>query len=152
MDKASHRNLKNSDSPKADYDRTASLPILKKKILLVDDEESVRELYAEMLGKAGYAVETAMDGEEGLKKLKEGGWDVVLLDILMPKLDGLKVLDALRTAKVKKPNGPIILLTVLPQGSMIHQGLEKGAAGYLIKSETTFAQVLEAIRGFLGEK
>ncbi len=120
-----------------------------KRILVVEDETEIRELYVELLQDAGYEVDSAMDGEAGLEKLKEGGWDLVLLDIVMPKMDGLTVLDLLSKAKVKKANGPIILLTVLPQESMVHKGLEKGAAGYLIKSEITPDQVLEEVKGFL---
>ena len=123
-----------------------------KRILVVEDEEDIRDLYVELLQDAGYEVDSAVNGELGIEKMRLGGWDLILLDIVMPQMDGLTVLDLLRTNPAKKPNGSIILLTVLAQDNMIHKGLEKGAAGYLIKSEVTPDQVLEEVRNFLGEK
>lgn len=84
---------------------------MKKRILVVDDDLYIREIYEEVLKNAGYDVESAKDGEEGLAKLKEGGYDLILLDVRMPKLDGIQVIEALTHHQSKKPNGPLILLT-----------------------------------------
>ena len=64
---------------------------MEKKILIAEDDEFLRELYADILKGEGYQVTTAIDGEDALQKLSQGGWDLVLLDIIMPKLSGLEV-------------------------------------------------------------
>ena len=119
------------------------------RILVVEDEESLRELYVELLVDAGYDVAFAVDGKEGLSKLLEGGWNLTLLDIMMPNMDGMTVLEHLQKEKPKQINGPIILLTALSQESLVHKGLSLGAAGYLVKSEITPDQVLQEVHNFL---
>ncbi|HZE86723.1 MAG TPA: response regulator, partial [Methylomirabilota bacterium] len=66
-----------------------------KKILLVDDDQYIREVYLEVLQDAGYDVDTGINGEEGFAKMHQGGYDLILLDIMMPKVDGIGVLDNL---------------------------------------------------------
>ena len=106
------------------------------RILLVDDDASIRDVYAEILQGEGYIVETAINGEEALFKLNIGGYDLVFLDIMMPQLDGIGVLDRLQTNPPQQPNGPIILLTNLG-----HDPLTKLAKGkdisYLVKANVT---------------
>jgi len=121
-----------------------------KRILLVDDDQYIRELYEEVLSDAGYTVETATDGEDALIKLHQGGYDLVLLDIVMPKRDGLSVLDALRSNPPKQPNGPILLLTNLGQEEVIKDAISKGVTSFLIKAEMTPDQLLAHVRRYLG--
>ncbi|MEK7499262.1 MAG: response regulator, partial [Patescibacteria group bacterium] len=82
-----------------------------KKVLIVDDDAYLRDLYEEVLKEAGYEITTAVDGEEGAGKLQAGGFDLTLLDVMMPKLDGLGVLKELQQTPPTTPNGPILLLT-----------------------------------------
>jgi len=120
-----------------------------KKILIVDDDLYIRDLYEEVFKDAGYEVTTAGDGQEGLARLKEGGFDATLLDVMMPKLDGLGVLGSLQTEKPTAVNGPIILLTNLAHDPVIQEALQKGAAGYLIKTDITPDILLEKVKEYL---
>lgn len=106
-----------------------------KKILLVEDELFIRELYERVLAQGGYTMVTAGDGEEGLAKA-DGQFDLILLDIMMPKLNGIDVLKRLK-ADEKTKKVPVILLTNLGQESIIKQALEVGAAGYFMKMRLT---------------
>lgn len=106
------------------------------KILLVEDEESIRSVYTEYLQMEGFEVEEAKDGEEALLKAKTFDFDVLLLDIMLPKLDGLEVLKAIKQVENLKEK-PVILLTALGRDSIIQKGFELGADGYLIKDQAT---------------
>ncbi|OGY27531.1 MAG: hypothetical protein A3F33_01035 [Candidatus Woykebacteria bacterium RIFCSPHIGHO2_12_FULL_43_10] len=119
------------------------------KILVVEDDQFLRELYQELLNDEGYEVETSADGEDGLAKMLNGGYDLVLLDIMLPKKDGLEILTELKTTSPKVPNGPVVLLTNLGQDAIIKQGFSLGASGYLIKSAMTPDQVLHEVKVFL---
>jgi CheY-like chemotaxis protein len=124
---------------------------MNKRILVVDDDLYIRELYEEVLKNEGYTVEAATNGEEGLAKLQEGGYDLALLDVMMPKLDGLGVLTALSQHPAKTPNGPIILLTNLGHDPVIKDAMLHGAATYLIKAEMTPDQLLAKVKKLLTE-
>ena len=70
-----------------------------KKILLIEDDQLVSELYCELLKNEGYQVECAFDGEEGYRKMNEDGYDLVLMDIMLPKIDGVEILKRLKREK-----------------------------------------------------
>src|SRR3989338_7452154 len=101
-----------------------------KRILLIDDDLYIREVYLEILQSANYNVDTAINGEEGLVKLQQGGYDLVILDVMMPKMDGIGVLDALQKTPPVNKNGPIILLTNLGLDPLIKTAKSKGVASY----------------------
>lgn len=122
-----------------------------KKLIVVDDDLYIRELYEEILKDEGYTVDTASNGEEALNKLQQGGYDIVLLDIMMPKLDGLGVMDALNKAQPPVKNGPIILLTNLDHDPLIKDAMSKGAAAFIIKADITPADLLSQVKKYLGE-
>lgn len=119
------------------------------KILVVDDDQFIRELYETVLKNAGYEVDLAVNGEEGLVKLQSGGYALTLLDMRMPGLDGVGLLDGLQKTTVAVPNGPIILLTNAGPDEKAQEGLQKGASAYLVKADMTPDQLLENIRKFL---
>jgi len=121
------------------------------RILVVEDDEFLRQLYQELLSEEGYEVLLSSDGEDGLAKLEEGGLDLILLDIMLPKMDGLEVLRQLKSKKPKLPNGPVVLLTNLGQDSIIKEGFTLGASGYLIKSAMNPDQVLSEVKVFLNK-
>jgi CheY-like chemotaxis protein len=117
------------------------------KILIVDDDLYIRELYEEVLKGEGNEVETAVDGNEALEKLSKNTYDLVLLDVMMPKLDGLEVLGQIKEKAMQ--HGPIVLLTNLSHGPVIDEGKEKGAAGFLIKADLTPDQLVAKVKEFL---
>lgn len=84
---------------------------MSKRILVIDDDRYIRELYEEVLKNAGYVIEIGQNGEEGLQKIQQGGYDLILLDKIMPKMNGQEVLDALVKNPPQQKNGPIVLLT-----------------------------------------
>lgn len=123
----------------------------KQRILIVEDDKLLRDLYFELLSDEGYEVDQAANGEEGEQRIQEGGYDLVLLDIMLPKIDGLQILKDLKDHSPKKKNGPIVLLTNLGQDATIKEGLGSGAAAYLIKSSLTPDQVLQEVKTFLNK-
>ncbi len=124
---------------------------MNERILVVEDDQFLRELYDELLREEGYAVDLAADGQEGLDKASAGGYNLVLLDIMLPKVDGLEVLRQLKVSPPKQPNGPVVLLTNLGQDSIIKEGFSLGASGYLIKSAMNPDQVLNEVKVFLNK-
>ena len=110
------------------------------KILIIEDDTSLLRLYQTKLEKLGYTIAAAQDGQEGLEKVSSFNPDVILLDIIIPKLDGFAVLERLKAMSGTK-NIPVILLTNLGQDEDIQKGKSLGAAGYLVKSDFTPAEV-----------
>lgn len=120
-----------------------------KHILIIEDDVYIRDLYAQVLSEAGYTIETAVDGEEGLVKAAAGGYDLILLDVMMPKLDGLGVLQGLQKSPPRTENGPIILLTNLAQNEVVQEALKTGAKDFLIKSELDPKEFLAKVESYL---
>lgn len=119
------------------------------KILVIEDEASLRELYVELLTDEGYNVSFAVEGEDGFTQIKKGNWDLILLDVILPKMDGITILKELKKLPPIKTNGPIVLLTALAEDKLIHTALANGATGYLVKSDITPDQVLQEVKNFL---
>lgn len=117
-------------------------------ILLVDDDQDTREIYKEILTQAGYNLDLATNGEEGLLKISQSRYDLILLDIMMPKIDGLGILNKLKSQN-NSQNGPIIVLSALNQENIIKQALGLGAKGFLSKSDLAPNEVLVKIQEFL---
>lgn len=117
----------------------------KKSILLVEDDEFLAELYATKLNLEGYKVYLATDGVKGLKMAKEKLPHLILLDILLPKLDGFGVLSALKKDPSTKAI-PVILLTNLSQRNEVKKGLALGAQDYLIKAHFMPSEVVAKIK------
>ncbi len=119
-----------------------------KRILLVEDEDFIRELYTRQLSKAGFFIQSAADGQAGLEMLKKEPFDLLLLDIMLPGINGLQLL---REFKTNNPNSPMItiLLTNLGQEAVIKEGFELGAQAYLIKASYTPDQVVTEVKNAL---
>ena len=120
-----------------------------KRILLIEDDLYTRELFEEVLKGAGFNVTTAFDGEMGLNKALEGGYTLILLDIVMSGMDGIGVLNGLKDAETKQKNGPIVMLTNLSHDPIIKQTLSLGATSYLIKSDLTPEELVNKVRSFI---
>jgi len=122
------------------------------KILIVEDDQFIREFYEELLTQEGYSVDTTGDGQSALTKIRQGGWNIIMLDIMLPKIDGLQILKDIKANPPALSNGPIIVLTNLGNNTIINQAFELGAAGYLIKSAMNPEEVLKEIKNFLPKK
>jgi CheY-like chemotaxis protein len=123
-----------------------------KKLIVIDDDMYIRELYEEVLKGEGFDVDTAVNGEDALNKLKLGGYDLILLDIMMPKIDGLGVMDTLRATPPPTPNGPILMLTNLDHEPLVQDALKKGAAAFLIKADITPEDLINEVKKYLSEE
>lgn len=118
-----------------------------KKILCVEDEHFISELYVRALEKAGYDVKVVVDGEKGLEEAKTDAYDLILLDIMVPNLTGNEVLRRLRDPReTPQLHARIIITTNLEQGDETREGIEKQADGYIIKAEITPRQLVEFIQ------
>lgn len=120
-----------------------------KRILIVEDDQFLREFYQELLQAEGYFVDVAPDGEIGLAKLQQEVYNLVLLDIMLPKKDGVQILRDLKTSPSKASNITIVVLTNLGHDSVIKECFDLGADGYLIKSALNPDQVLTEVKSYL---
>jgi len=119
-------------------------------ILLIEDDLFIKELYERQLTKAGFEVESAEDGASGLVKSSEKKWSLILLDIMLPEVNGLDVLRTLKS-KPETKDIPVILLTNLGQDSLIKEAFDVGAEAYLIKSAYTPKQIVEEVKEFFNK-
>lgn len=115
------------------------------KVLLIDDEPPIITMYSEKLTISGFEVVSAFDGETGLKKARTDKPDVILLDVIMPKMNGLDVLKTLKSDPETK-DIPVYLLTNIQEATGEERGKQFGAAGYLFKAETEPSRLVEVLR------
>jgi two-component system alkaline phosphatase synthesis response regulator PhoP len=116
-----------------------------RRILLIEDDAYIRELYEEVLKNAHYEVVTAIDGEEGLAKAQEGTYDLVLLDIMLPKLTGIEVLKQIKEEGSKLIDVPVYLLTNLGEETIAKETYKLGADGYLLKAKYLPRELIKEI-------
>jgi DNA-binding response OmpR family regulator len=119
-----------------------------KKILVVEDELALSQVLSDRFTQEGFNVQTAADGEEGLKKATTWKPDLVLLDIVMPKMDGMTMLHALR----KTPEGktmPVILLTNLSDTEDVYEAMANGVYDFLVKSHWDLDDLIHEVRAKL---
>lgn len=119
-----------------------------KRLLLIEDEEFISFLYKRQFEIAGYEVETAKDSLSGLSSIQKNHFDLVLLDIMLPGLNGIDVLKAAKASEATK-NTPIIMLTNLTQDDVMKKAKDLGAEDYWIKSEYSPQEIVGKIQGFL---
>lgn len=115
------------------------------KLLLVEDEVAMSEALVDILQFHHYAVDTVYDGEEAFAYARDGGYDAIIMDIMMPKMDGLSVLQALRARKVSTP---VLLLTAKSEMEDKIHGLDLGADDYLTKP-FAMGELLARVRALL---
>lgn len=122
------------------------------KVLLIEDDPLMYDLYKLFLSTKGYDVSVATDGEMGLQRAEEWNPTIILLDMMMPKMDGLEVLVHLKTA-VKTKAVPVVMLTNLADQKVAEEALSKGAYAYVLKSDYQSKKLDELIQAVLrGEK
>lgn len=114
-------------------------------ILIIEDENFISELYARALKKAGYSVVIMISGDDGLKAALSNEFDIILLDILVPGMSGMEVLEKIKNSN-KKIKSQIIITTNLEQDDETKEKLEKIADGYLIKADMTPNELVEIIK------
>ncbi|QQG49882.1 MAG: response regulator [Candidatus Berkelbacteria bacterium] len=119
-----------------------------KSILLVDDDLTLREMYSERLKAEGFSVEMAKDGEEALSMATELKPNIILLDIMMPKINGLDVLKKLKEQDETR-SIPVIVLTALIQDREKMESITRGADDYIVKSEMMPGEVIEKVKNLL---
>lgn len=117
-------------------------------VLVVEDTELLRRIYSDKLSQDGYQVLTASDGMEALAVLHANKVDLVLLDLIMPRMSGLEALEAIK-ADPRTREIPVIILSNLGQESDVERGLSLGAVDYLVKNEARPADVAEKIAATL---
>lgn len=124
---------------------------MNKKILLVEDEEYIRDLYKRQLELEGLSTDAFGVGQDGLAAVSKNKYDLILLDIMLPDINGLQILQKLKQNEASK-NIPVVLLTNLGQDAVIKQGFELGAEGYLVKTAYTPNQIVQEIKNILAKK
>lgn len=129
----------------------ATEPLKRETILLAEDDRFVSDIYRRKLDMDGYTVLFAPDGREALKILENNIPDLVLLDIMMPVIDGMEVLQTMKGDERLK-NIPVVMLTNLAEKDNIERSVSMGASGYVIKAHFTPSEVVQKIREVLDKQ
>jgi DNA-binding response OmpR family regulator len=119
-----------------------------KKIMIVDDDVTLLEMYIERLKAEGAIISQAYDGEEALEKMKKSKPELILLDVMMPKMNGFDVLKAMQ-ADADLSKIPVIILTALNDDSKRAQGFKLGAVDYIVKADTLPGDVVKKVKAGL---
>lgn len=122
---------------------------LMKKILIVEDDKFLRDLLERKLKKEEFTIETAIDGEEAVNKINSWLPDLILLDLIIPKIDGFEVLRQTKSKPATKEI-PVVILSNLGQQEEIEKGLNLGAVDYLVKAHLTPDEIIAKIKKILG--
>lgn len=121
------------------------------KTLIIEDEQFIRDIYKRQLEKAGITVDGFGRGQEGLQSISQNKYDIILLDIMLPDLNGLEILKQVKQNPDTK-NIPVIMLTNLGQDEVIKEGFSLGAQGYFIKASYTPDQIVQEVKNILAHK
>ncbi len=121
-----------------------------KHILIVEDELSMQRAMKNKLEQAKYRVSTASDGAQGLEKIRADRPDLVLLDLIMPKLDGISVLREVK-GDDKLRNLPVVILTNLSTGDKVAEAMQLGTFDFLVKANYSLDDVLRKVKDRIGE-
>jgi DNA-binding response OmpR family regulator len=122
----------------------------KKKILIIDDDVNLSNVLTDKLNLSGFEAVSAGDGEDGLKKALEIHPDVILLDLVMPKMDGLEMLKKLREDPWGK-GAKVIVLTLLEEVDYIAKAVESAVYGYIIKTEYSLDGIVKKVESMIGD-
>ncbi|MFA6393855.1 MAG: response regulator [Patescibacteria group bacterium] len=120
----------------------------KKKVLIIEDDTMISGMYKMKLEDHGFIALTASDGNEGLLLAKKEKPDLILLDIMMPMVDGFSVLAEIKAAPGMKDT-PVIIMTNLGTTEDIEKGKKMGASDYVVKADLTPAQIVEKVEKYI---
>ncbi|NOS66765.1 MAG: response regulator [Candidatus Peribacteraceae bacterium] len=123
-----------------------------KRVLIAEDESFIAELYKTNLESAGISTGIAHDGEEAVNMIKKSKPELLLLDLLMPKMDGFAVLEWLKENKKKGNPLPVIIVTNLSQKLSQKRCEELGVADYIVKSDVGIDEILTIVKKYLKKK
>ncbi len=115
------------------------------RVLLVEDDSALAQMYRVKLERDGYTVLVAGDGEEALRLLQGELPDLIFLDVRLPRMDGLALLELIRASQ-RTRNIPVVIVSNYSEADLVARGLELGALDYLIKSKTTPGRLSEGVR------
>lgn len=118
-------------------------------ILIVEDDKFLRDLIVRKLTREGYKVSEAIDGEEGLKKIKAEKPGLVLLDLILPGVDGFEVLAAIKNSP-ELLKIPVLIISNLGQEEDVKRALGLGAVDYIIKAHFTPNEIVEKVKSIIG--
>ena len=121
-----------------------------KTILFIEDESAMHKTFGEVLNKAGYEMISALDGESGLRLAQASKPDLIVLDLILPKLHGFEVLGRLKENQETK-DIPVVVLTNLESMAEVDRALELGAAAYLVKAQYSLEELIDKVRKILAE-
>ena len=121
-----------------------------KKILFIEDESALQKTFGEIFRQEGYEMISALNGEIGLNLAKKEKPDLILLDLVLPKVNGFEVLRNLKGDEGTK-NIPVVVLTNLEEIGDVEKALELGATTYLVKENYSLEEIIEKIKKTLGE-
>lgn len=124
----------------------------KPKVVIVEDDKNLLDLYAYQFKNAGFDVVKAEDGRQGLSTIMSGKPDLVILDIMLPKLDGLSMLKELRLSPGSVGRTPVIVLTALSDKAFADEAMRLGANEYFIKTEFMPNKMMDKIKKHLKNK
>jgi DNA-binding response OmpR family regulator len=117
-------------------------------VLCIEDEYFISELYARALKKAGYQITIESDGQKGLEAAQTDKFDIILLDLMVPTITGVEILNSLRdTAKTPTLHSKIIITTNLEQRDESRADIESKADGYIVKAEITPGELVTILNG-----
>lgn len=123
-----------------------------KKLLLVEDDTYIHELYAEILKEEGYLLDEARDGETAYQKMRDNTYDLILLDVMLPKMNGFDILDKLQKDDNKGDVGnKVVLLTNLSQETMVARAVTYGIRGYIVKSDFAPDQLIKEVANYVAQ-
>jgi DNA-binding response OmpR family regulator len=116
-----------------------------KKILIIEDDEFLRQLISKKMSEEGFAVSVAVDGTDGIDKVKKVIPDLILLDLLLPTIDGFEVLTKIKSDSATN-SIPVIILSNLGQQEEIARGMKLGAVDFLVKAQMTPEEIVEKVK------
>lgn len=123
---------------------------MSKNILIIEDDSFIQELTAKKLEKAGFVVHLAQNGQEAFKKVEDVKFDLIVCDLVIPRIDGFEVIKKLRTMNDVK-DVPIVVFSNLADADAFSKATEAGATKFLVKANFSLADVVQEIESLIGK-